>query len=76
LNSTILSRGSIKTAATGKLDATVAELDKTKEMIDYKNETFNDIAYEIFAAREKIKAKIVEGSPDSRKSKSKGKRRV
>ena len=45
-------------------------------MIDYKNETFNDIAYEIFAAREKIKAKIVEGSPDSRKSKSKGKRRV
>jgi len=53
----------------------VAEIDKTKDLIDYKNETFNDTVYEIFAAREKIKSRIVERSPDDLKSNQSRKKR-
>ena len=70
----VFSKGSAKTAATGK-EVTVAEIDKTMELIDYKNETFNDVVYEIFAAREKIKGKIVERSPEDTQSRKSGKRK-
>ena len=78
MNASMLSKGSAQTAATGKkgTDVTVAEVDKTKDLIDYKNETFNDIVYEIFAAREKIKSKIVEKSPDDLKSNASKRRRT
>lgn len=56
-------KGSNQTSATRQKekDLTVAEVDAKKDdFIDYKNEAFNEVVYEIFLAREKVKGKIVE----------------
>ena len=48
---------------------TVAEVDiKKDEIIDYKNSQFNEVVYDIFLAREKVKNKIVEMPSPERSS--------
>ena len=51
MNQSLVSRNSGQTAATGKggskADTKVSEVEITKEMIDYKNDVFNEVVEEI-----------------------------
>lgn len=79
LNQSLASRASGATAATGKgtakAGATVSESEPARDDIDYKNEAFQEVVEEISAAREKIKLKFLERSPDDAKSNRSGARR-